>query len=124
MYKRQNYNDVKRPRATGSRALDVRDALVRLNWRSGGDRYVWLTEGGYNTSDQALQRSASKANFNLMRATPDIAMWTWHHFHDTPYQPQYHHGLRDDFDEANRAPGPAKPAWYAWRDEFPGLANT
>ena len=123
-WSQHNYNDVKRPFTTGSRAEEVRNALVRLNWRSGGDRYVWLTEGGYNTSDQALQRSASKANFDRMRATPDVAMWTWHHFHDTPYQPQYHHGLRDDFDEANRVAGAPKPAWYAWRDELPGLANT
>ncbi len=121
-WSQHNYSDVKRPKPPGSRALDTRDMLQRLNWRP-GDRWVWLTEGGYNTPDQALQKSASKANWDLMRATPDIPMWGWHHFHDTPFQPQYHYGLRGPFDEANRVPGPAKPSWYAWRDEFPGKAD-
>jgi hypothetical protein len=116
-----NYNDVKNedPAAT-SRARQTVDLLYAKNWKGGGDRDVWLTEGGYDLGGDwadpaARQAQAAKIqwSFGQMRTIPEIYMWTQHAINDT-FADNFRSGLRDSFDYLVPGPGPPRPSWSAW----------
>ena len=102
-----------------SRARGVVDLLYRRNWRGGGDRRLWLTEGGYDLyPDQAAleerlaQARKIRRNFAEMQAVPGVWMWTQHTICDVPWV-LFKSGLRDDF-VPGLGPGPGRPAYDAW----------
>jgi hypothetical protein len=117
-----NYKDVKYedPAAT-SRAKQTIDLLYAKNWEGvGGDRSLWLTEGGYNLgsswSDPAArdaQATKIAKSFNEMKKLPEVVMWTQHGINDIATN-SFKSGLRDDFDYSLPGPGTVRPAWSTW----------
>jgi hypothetical protein len=129
-----NYNDIKigndRPVTKTSK---VRELLGSENWRGGGDRYIWLTEGGallpptkddprnYSspsdfTDAQRKQLQMTQAakvadSFYRMQAEPDIYMFSQHAINDA-FGNTFKSMLRDDF--ANGQPGLPRELWYRW----------
>ena len=121
-WSQHNYNDI----ATGataqtSRAKQTIDLLYANSWKGiGGDRQLWLTEGGVdlgsNWADPAAQAAAAakiQANFDAMRTLPEVALWTQHGINDIPGN-NFKSGLRDDFDYGLPGPGATRPAWSTW----------
>jgi hypothetical protein len=129
-FSQHNYKDVKYedPAAT-SRAKQTIDMLYAKNWKGpGGDRNLWLTEGGYNLGSSwadPAQRDAQatkiQKNFDAMRTLPEVFMWTQHAINDVAGN-SFKSGLRDDFDNSLPGPGPARPAWSTWL-ALPGSAT-
>lgn len=121
-WSQHNYEDVRDgdPAAT-SRAKQTIDLLYAKAWKGiGGDRQLWLTEGGVDlgsswTDPAARQDQAAKirASYDAMRTLPEIALWTQHGINDLASN-TFKSGLRDDFDYALPGAGPARPAWSTW----------
>jgi hypothetical protein len=120
-WSQHNYKDVKYedPAAT-SRAKQTIDMLYAKNWKGGGDRNLWLTEGGYNMGSQwadpatrDAQAAKIQKSYNEMKAIPEVVLWTQHGINDIPGN-IFKSGLRDDFDYSLPGPGTARPAWYTW----------
>jgi hypothetical protein len=117
-----NYKDVKYedPPAT-SRAKQTIDLLYAKAWKGvGGDRNLWLTEGGYNLGSSWADPAARDAqaakiakSYNAMRTLPEVVMWTQHAINDLANN-GFKSGLRDDFDYSLPGPGSARPAWSTW----------
>jgi hypothetical protein len=122
-----NYNDVgNEDSAATSRAKQTVDLLYEKNWKGGGDRYVWLTEGGYDlggawADPAARQAQADKIqwSFGQMRTIPEIFVWTQHAINDT-FADNFKSGLRDNFDYLLPGLGPPRPSWSTWL-ALPGL---
>jgi hypothetical protein len=132
-----NYRDIAQ-RQIG-RVADVDNLLHNRNWRGGGDRYVWLTEGGYdmastcvspcqppnyvvNPGERDKQRDLIRDNFNWMRVFTDVPMFTQHAIHDASWQ-DFKSAIRENFDYGTATPGAPRPAWGMWRNELPGAPN-
>jgi hypothetical protein len=120
-WSQHNYEDVKYedPPLT-SRAKQTIDLLYAKKWKGGGDRNVWLTEGGYNLgsswSDPAArdaQASKIQKSYEAMRTLPEVVMWTQHGIDDIGGN-SFKSGLRDDFDVSLPGPGTGRPAWSVW----------
>jgi hypothetical protein len=116
-----NYKDVKYedPAAT-SRAKQTIDLLYAKNWKGGGDRNLWLTEGGYNLGGswpdgaaRDAQAAKIQKSFDAMKTLPEVVMWTQHGINDIATN-SFKSGLRDDFDYSLPGPGTARPAWTTW----------
>ena len=123
-----NYLDV-REEVSGplSRARRVADLLHRRNWRGGGDRRLWLSEGGFdmhpNQADLELRLAQARKlerNFAAMSAEAEPFMWTQHTICDVITN-DFKAGLRDEF-VPGTGPGAARPAWDAWA-RLPGSAS-
>ncbi|HEX4718259.1 MAG TPA: hypothetical protein VH300_07000 [Thermoleophilaceae bacterium] len=121
-WSQHNYKDVKyEDPALTSRAKQTIDLLYAKNWKGrGGDRNLWLTEGGYNLGSSwadpaARDAQATKIQRSVaaMRTLPQVVLWTQHGINDIPSN-SFKSGLRDDFDYALPGPGAARPAWSAW----------
>lgn len=116
-----NYKDVKYDAvAETSRAKQTVDLLYAKNWRGGGDRSLWLTEGGLNmgsswADDATRQRQAEKitANYDEMLKVPDVVLWTQHVINDVTGN-SFKSGLRDDFVYSPAGPGQKRPSYDAW----------
>lgn len=121
-----NYRDLAREESGAtSRAKQVIDLLYANNWKGGGDRNLWLTEGGYNMgtnwtnpTTRDLQASRIAKNFEEMRLLPDVFLWTQHVINDVTGN-SFRSGLRDDFIYSPAGPGPKRPSWDTWR-QAPG----
>jgi hypothetical protein len=120
-WSQHNYKDVKYedPAAT-SRAKQTIDMLYAKNWKGGGDRNLWLTEGGYNMGSQwadpatrDAQAAKIQKSYNEMKTITEVVLWTQHGINDMPGN-TFKSGLRDDFDYSLPGPGAARPAWYTW----------
>src|SRR5204863_770114 len=80
-WSQHNYNDVLADNTT--RINTTVSRLGSQNWRGGGDRWVWLTEGGYkrasnSSTEQANQSNLVTNNFNHMTPNGSCPMWTTH----------------------------------------------
>lgn len=120
-WSQHNYRDVKYedPAAT-SRAKQTIDLLYAKNWKGGGDRNLWLTEGGYNLGSSSADPAAREAqaakiqkSFDAMRTIPEVFMWTQHGINDVGGN-NFKSGLRDDFDNSVPGPGATRPSWFTW----------
>jgi hypothetical protein len=121
-WSQHNYNDVAtEATAQTSRAKQTIDLLYANNWKGiGGDRQLWLTEGGVDLGrswrDPAAQAAAAakiQKDFDAMRTLPEVALWTQHGISDIPGN-DFKSGLRDDFDWTVPGPGAVRPAWSTW----------
>jgi hypothetical protein len=86
VWSHHNYEDV--GYQNQSRANNVRNALYSMNWRGGGDRNVWLTEGAgsagsFSSVDQYVQHAQLNANWNLPHL-PEFQMFTQHLVRNKP----------------------------------------
>lgn len=74
-----NYADI--DNQTDYRLNAVHDILVNRNWRGGGDRYIYVTEGGYSLSKPGatttIQRDKFVNHWNRARSS-DYRMGTQH----------------------------------------------
>lgn len=121
-WSQHNYRDIAREESKdNSRAKQVVDLLYAKNWKGGGDRNLWLTEGGYNmgsnwadSATRDLQASRINQNFEEMRLLPDVFLWTQHVINDVTGN-SFKSGLRDDFIYSPAGPGPKRPSWETWR---------
>jgi hypothetical protein len=128
-WSQHNYKDVKYEDVpAASRAKQTIDMLYAKNWKGGGDRNLWLTEGGYNLgttwSDPAArdaQAAKIQKSFNAMRSIPEVFMWAQHAVNDIAGN-TFKSGLRDDFDSTLPGPGAARPSWSTWL-LLPGTAS-
>lgn len=93
-----NYADCDLPLTTTTtdwwqtRASVVRSYLYGYAWKgANADRYVYLTEGGSSPSngDPATQNLRCSNNFKLMRAMPDVLLWTNQCVRRRPTDPYY-----------------------------------
>jgi hypothetical protein len=116
-----NYKDLKYedPAAT-SRAKRTVDLLYAKNWKTGGDRNLWLTEGGYDLGTSSADPAARDAqaakiakNYAAMKTIPEVVVWTQHGINDIATN-NFKSGLRDDFDYSLPGTGSARPAWSTW----------
>ena len=110
-----------------SRARRAADLLHRRNWRGGGDRRLWLTEGGFDMHpDQAdldsrlAQARKLERSFTAMSAEREPFMWTQHTISDVITN-DFKSGLRDEF-VPGQGPGAPRPAWDTWA-RLPGSAG-
>ena len=110
-----------------SRARRVADLLHRRNWRGGGDRRLWLTEGGFdmhpNQADldsRLAQARKLERSFTAMSAEPEPFMWTQHTICDVITN-DFKSGLRDEFVPGS-GPGAPRPAWDTWA-RLPGSSH-
>jgi hypothetical protein len=77
------YQDVKN--GNNDRANQVRSLLYDYNWRGGGDRFIYCTEGGWRMgsyADATTQRDKFVNHWNLSRDA-DFRMGTQHLIRDT-----------------------------------------
>jgi hypothetical protein len=108
----------------------TQELLHARNWRGGGDRWVWLTQGGYALpdpqavtnedalEDERIQYELLRENFAAMSELPGVPIWTQHTIHDLPGE-HGKPGLCRDFDLQRGEPGVEKFAYQLWRD-LPG----
>jgi hypothetical protein len=123
-----NYLDVRDEVAReDSRARRTVELLRAFNWRGGGDRRLWLTEGGsnlfpsqYDPEARLAQARRVERSFFAMAGEPDVHLWTQHTIHDV-YTNDFKSGLRDEF-VPGLGPGTERPAWHAWR-ALPGAGR-
>jgi hypothetical protein len=130
-----NYNDIKV--GTKDRAVTKSSKVTKLlsdeNWRGGGDRFLWLTEGGSrlppNQDDsrnyssptdftdaqrkdlQFTQAAKVSDSFYRMQAEPGVYMFSQHGMNDG-FGSTFKVQLRDDFQ--NGQPGLPRELWYRW----------
>jgi hypothetical protein len=136
-----NYRDVELG-LNGARAKDVIQKLYAKNWKgAGADRWLWLTEGGTNlkkmlndnpawrgldpydpsiyTTIRNLQAARLQANFDSMKATPEVVLWMQWLIHDSPANSAFQSALRDNWiSPPNRPLGAERPAYDTYRN-FP-----
>lgn len=83
VWSHHTYQDI--ANGTNDRANQVRQALYDNNWRGGGDRNVYFTEGGWHMgsyADATTQRDKFVNWWNLSR-NADFRMGTQHQIRDT-----------------------------------------
>lgn len=81
-----NYRDINKDvnggQASVTRLNNVWNSLNSKNWRGGGDRYIFVTEGGYNVNQAGgtddKQNQYVRDAFNLGAIFPAIYMFTQH----------------------------------------------
>lgn len=102
-----------------SRARRVADLLYARNWRGGGDRRLWLTEGGFDMHPRQAELELRLAqarkierSFAAMSGDPDVHMWTQHTIVDVVSN-DFKSGLRDEF-VPGLGPGAPRPAFDTW----------
>ena len=123
-----NYLDVSEEvGGSQSRARRVADLLHRRNWRGGGDRRLWLTEGGFDMHPNQAGLDARLAqarklerSFTEMSAEAEPFMWTQHTICDVVTN-DFKSGLRDEF-LPGAGPGAPRPAWDTWA-RLPGSVS-
>jgi len=110
-----------------SRARRVAALLHRRNWRGGGDRRLWLTEGGFDMhpnqaglDSRLAQARKLERSFAEMSAEAEPFMWTQHTISDVITN-DFKSGLRDEF-VPGAGPGAPRPAWDTWA-RLPGSAS-
>jgi len=121
-WSQHNFNDVKRI-VQPSRAEQIVEMLRAQRWVT-GRAPLWLTEGGYNIDGAGTPESDAEAklvqahliqsNFDRMRRTRGIYLWTQHTITDK-HGNDFKSGLRDDF-IPGQGPGARRPAWRTWRE--------
>ena len=114
----------------------VRDALEEAGWP---DRDIWLTEGGYDTTDHGQPQTTVTAEAKALQARliersyrdtaafsaaaeregriGRVRTFSHHVIHDQDDPTNtFKSGLRDDFRFDTEAIGARRPAWFVWRD--------
>jgi hypothetical protein len=86
VWSHHNYTDIREQVQT--RANNVRNALYNLNWRGGGDRNVYITEGAasagtFSSADQNAQVVNLNKNWNDPHF-PELQMFTQHSIRNKP----------------------------------------
>lgn len=109
-----NYKDV---RDNGiARTYSALDRLERRNWRGGGDRDIWITEGGFEQNPLGAQLSEQAAairnNWANLANLPPVALWTQHLIHNKPFN-SFTSGLK--YVSANGVSGPDNQ-WPAYAE--------
>jgi hypothetical protein len=115
-----NYTDVEQATRPPTRAALARSYLIgRWAGRGGpADPKVWLTEGGArlgsgDADDPARQAELVRRNWERMRASPGIEMWTNYLLFENPYADS---GLRED----RLSGGAPRPVWNTFAG-FPAV---
>lgn len=109
LWTHHNYQDIKN--GNNDRANKVRQALYDNNWRGGGDRFIYITEGGWNMStyaDGTTQRNKVINYWNLSR-NADFRMGTQHLIRDT----------HPSWAMVDHASGTQYPLWSAFANLLP-----
>jgi hypothetical protein len=119
-----NYGDMRESRdspdtATLTRIKKVGTALGTKNWRGGGDRNIWVTEGGYRLPDvfvpieETRQVNAIASTWKALKGYSNAVSFAQYLLHNEP-RDDYWSGLTDVgfYDIANEYhPGAHLPSW-------------
>ena len=115
-----NYRDLEAPQyGNPSRLEYVISFLYANNWRGGGDRWAWLTEGGFRSpkfGTEALQSARISESWHYLKANPDVRLAAQHQI-----RVDLINGGPDaapGFVDITKTPSYYRPAWTTFKDMF------
>lgn len=123
-WSQHNYRDIRDGKydpSTGTtlnhyRAYNTVSLLKSQNWRGGGDRNLWLTEGGYQLQDNTAAEKQKQSDriqdvFGAMTGIPEVQLFSQHLIFDGG---SFRSGIRACTTSGGvvTAIGSPYPAWY------------